>query len=171
MRGVAVLVFAALAVSCGASSSQGATSSSPSVARLPTPITSPSPKSSPALVYPPTNIGQARAVAAAGNAADLHEFHSEGVGLATCPQPKRELTVAATLTGRQLAEDMLAYFFDQKLNNDCGALVVVYHDESEAGGAYTAGRVILDVNNGMHSLEVDAQASDSFGGDTFKFAY
>jgi hypothetical protein len=65
------------------------------------------------------------------------------------------VTVPASLTGQQLAEDLLAYWFANQLNNSCGSLVLAYHSQSEAGNAYTAGSLNLNVTGSSHSLEID----------------
>lgn len=109
----------------------------------PTPTLTPTPKP----IYPPTSAADLHALAAKGDASQIHEFHSETVGLASCPQPKREVTVSASITGEQLAEDLLAYFYAQGLDNPCGSVVFAYHSQSEAGDFYTAGRVLVNTSN------------------------
>lgn len=103
-------------------------------------------------------MAEAKRLAATGDASAVHEFHSEAVGLAYCPQPKRSVTMAADLSGRQVAADLLAYFYADQLDNDCGALVLAYTDPSQYGSAYTVGRLILNVDGSSHELEVDAVA-------------
>ena len=88
----------------------------------------------------------------------MTEFYSESVGLPTCPQPKRSVIMTAGLTGRQVAADLLKYFYDQRLDNDCGSVVLAYTDPVEYGSDYTVGRVNLNVNGSQHQLEVDAVA-------------
>lgn len=115
----------------------------------------PTPTPVPVIPYPPTTSDDLQALADAGNASAIQEFHSESVGLATCPEPKREVVVAPSLTGEKLAEDLLAYWFAQQLNNSCGSLVLAYHNQSEAGNAYTAGSLNLTVTGSSNSLEID----------------
>ena len=86
----------------------------------------------------------------------MTEFYSEGVGLATCPQPKRSVIVTPGWSARQVAADLLKYFYDQGLDNDCGSLVLAYKDPTEYGSAYTVGRVDLSVNSSKHELVVDS---------------
>lgn len=131
--------------------------STPTVVSTPTTVPMPS-SASRSSHYPPTMLPDLFALAAKGDASVVHEFHSEGVGLATCPQPRREVTVDPNITGQQLAEDLLAYYYDQKLDNTCGALVIAYHNQSEAGDAYTAGRINVDVTdlNGMANTDPNA---------------
>ena len=76
------------------------------------PTTVPTAKPTPqSIQYPPGTIADLRGLAAKGDASAIHEFHSESVGLTgVCPQPKREVTVNSSVTGQQLAEDLLAYF-------------------------------------------------------------
>ena len=101
-----------------------------------------------------------RGLAAKGDASAIHEFHSESVGLTgVCPQPKREVTVDASLTGQQLAEDLLAYFYGQQLDSPCGSLVLAYHNQSEAGNAYTAGRINFDVTDSSGATNMDPNAT------------
>jgi hypothetical protein len=119
--------------------------------------------------YPPATVTGLHALAGTGNASAISEFHSESVGLASCPEPKREVTVASSLTGRALAADLLAYFYAQGLDNDCGSLVLAYHDPSETGNPYTAGRIDLTVS-GSHVLTVDS-AADFTPGSEFKVSY
>lgn len=111
--------------------------------------------------YPPTTVADLRGLAAKGDANAIHEFHSESVGAAgVCPQPKREVTVAPSLTGQQLAEDLLAYFYGQQLDNSCGSVVFAYHDKGEAGNEYTAGRVLLGVTDSNGGINFNPNASN-----------
>jgi hypothetical protein len=110
--------------------------------------------------YPPTTQADLRGLAAKGNASAIHEFHSESVGLVVCPQPKREVTVDSSVTGQQLAEDLLAYFYGQQLANACGSVVFAYHSQSEAGDVYTAGRVLLDVTDSSGQSNTDPNATN-----------
>jgi len=111
--------------------------------------------------YPPTTQADLRGLAAKGDAGAIHEVHSEIVGLvATCPQPKREVVVDPSVTGQQLAEDLLAYFYGQRLDNPCGSLVLSYHDQSEVGDVYTAGRIITDVTDSSGQANVDPNATN-----------
>jgi hypothetical protein len=158
-----VRVSSAAASSPSASAPQAAT---PSPAPIPV---QPKP-SPPASAYPPRTIAQARQLGSSGDRSLVHEFHSESVGLATCPQPKREVLVSASLTGQPLAAALLAYFFEQHLDNDCGSVVFAYHNEAEASDAYTAGRVIFSINdsNPKHQLEVNPGTDGTFD---FSVAY
>lgn len=131
---------------------------SPTTQQAPTATEAPmsTPTSAQAVHYPPATADDLHGLAAKGDKSAIHEFHSEIVGLAgVCPQPKREVTVDPALIGQQLAEDLLAYFYAQHLDNSCGSLVVVYHNRSEAGGGYTAGRVDLTVTESKHRLTLD----------------
>lgn len=111
--------------------------------------------------YPPKTEADLRGLAAQGDASALHEFHSESVGLVgVCPQPKREVTVDRSVTGKQLAEDLLAYFYAQQLNNPCGSLLLAYHSQSEAGDAYTAGRILLNVTDANGAGNTDPNATN-----------
>jgi hypothetical protein len=100
-----------------------------------------------------------RALAAQGDASAIHEFHSESVGLGICPEPKREVTVSTSLTGKTLAEDVLAYFFGQQLDTPCGSVVFAYHSQSESGDFYTAGRILLDVTDASGGTNTDPNAT------------
>jgi len=109
------------------------------------------------VVFPPTTVGLAKRFASAeGILSDVHEFHSETVGTTDCPEPKRSVTVKVGMSGRQVAADLLRYFYDQQLDNNCGSLLLGYDDPSQYGGVYTVGRVNLDVSGSSHRLEVDA---------------
>lgn len=119
----------------------------------PTPTQKPTP--APVSHYPPKTLADLRSLAANGDASAMHGFRSETAGLASCPQPKREITVDTSVTGQRLAEDLLAYFYAQYLDNDCGSIVFAYHDQGEAGDIYTAGRIKLDVNGSKHQLTLD----------------
>lgn len=135
-----------MAVACGDSSKAVAT---------------PSPASSHAagvaMVYPPATVAQARRLASVeGDSSAVTEFYGEMVGLAACPQPKRSMVVTPGLTGRQVAADLLKYFYAKGLDNDCGSLVLAYTDPTEYGSAYTVGRVNLSVNGSKHELVVDS---------------
>ncbi len=96
-----------------------------------------------------------------GNAGAIHEVHRESVGLVgICPQPKAEVVVDPSVIGQQLAEDLLAYFYGQRLDNPCGSLVLAYHNKSEAGDVYTAGRINTDVINSSGQANVDPNATN-----------
>ena len=111
--------------------------------------------------YPPTTIADLRGLATKGVASAIHEFHSESVGLTgICPQPKREVTVDSSVTGQQLAEDLLAYFYTQQLDSPCGSVVFAYHNQGEAGDVYTAGRILLDVTDSSGTENVDPNANN-----------
>ena len=113
-----------------------------------------------AVHYPPTTGADLRGLAAKGDASAIHEFHSESVGLTgVCPQPKREVTVDASLTGQQLAADLLAYFYGQQLDSPCGSLVLVYHNQNEAGNAYTAGRINFNAADSSGATNMDPNAT------------
>lgn len=120
----------------------------------PTPTPTPQPSN-----YPPTTEADLHALAAKGDASAIHGFHSESVGLPVCPQPKLEVTVDPSITGQQLAEDLLAYFYAQQLDNVCGSVVFAYHSQAEANDVYTAGRVLFDVTDSSGQVNVDPNAS------------
>ncbi|HEY4033466.1 MAG TPA: hypothetical protein VGL94_05825 [Ktedonobacteraceae bacterium] len=128
----------------------------------PSPTPSPVPTVAPSIHYPPTTVTDLRGLAAEGDASAIHPFHSESVGVTgVCPQPKTEVTVDPSVTGQQLAEDLLAYFYAQQFdNNPCGVLVVAYHDQSEAGNAYTAGRISVNVTDSSGASNIDPNASN-----------
>lgn len=127
-----------------------------------TAVPSPTPQS---IHYPPTTVADLRGLVAKGDANEIHEFHSESVGLTgVCSQPKREVTVDPSVTGQQLAEDLLAYFYAQQLDRPCGSIVFAYHNQSEAndadtGGTYTAGLINFDVTNSGGNVNTDPNAS------------
>src|SRR5207302_11046711 len=82
-----------------------------------------------------------------------------------CPQPKRLVTVDPSVTGQQLAEDLLAYFYGQQLDSPCGSIVFAYHDQAEVndantGGTYTAGLLNFDVTNASGNVNIDPNASN-----------
>ena len=77
-----------------------------------------------------------------------------------CPEPKREVTVEPSVTGQQLAEDLLAYFYTQQLDSPCGSIVFAYHNQGEANDVYTAGRIKLDVTDASGAENVDPNASN-----------
>jgi len=112
--------------------------------------------------YPPTTEADVRGLAAEGDASAIHEFHSESVGaVGVCPQPKRLVTVDPSVTGQQLAEDLLAYFYAQQLDSSCGSVVFAYHNQSEAAdGPYTAGRILLNVYDSSGAYNNDPNATN-----------
>ena len=111
--------------------------------------------------YPPTTVADLRALAALGNASAIYEFHSGNVGSAgACLQPKRGVTVDPSVTGQQLAEDLLAYFYSQGLDSPCGSVVLAFHNQGEAKSAYTAGRIVFEVTNSSGADNVDPNASN-----------
>jgi len=153
LLGLAVLISALLA--CGGTAN---TTNSNSPTSQQTQVSTTTQKSTPApqpVHFPPKTVADLHGLAAKGNASTIHAFHSESVGLASCPQPKLEATVAPNVTGQQLASDLLAYFYAQHLDNDCGSVVFAYHKQQEAGDAYTVGRVLLDVTGSTHKLTLD----------------
>ncbi len=75
------------------------------------------------------------------------------------PQPKRLVTVDPSITGQQLAEDLLAYFYANQLDNPCGSVVFAYHSQSEANDVYTAGRILLDTTDSSGQANVDPNAT------------
>ena len=77
-----------------------------------------------------------------------------------CPEPKREVTVEPSVTGQQLAEDLLAYFYAQQLDSPCGSIVFAYHNQAEANDLYTAGRINFDVTDSSGASNVDPNASN-----------
>ncbi|MGH7686378.1 MAG: hypothetical protein ACREN2_06135 [Candidatus Dormibacteria bacterium] len=110
--------------------------------------------------FPPATVSDLRGLAALGDASAVHEFRSESTGdVGICPQPKRLVTVAPSLTGQQLAEDLLAYFYTQALDSPCGSLVGAYHDQSEATDAYTAGRILLEVTDSSGATNTNPRAT------------
>lgn len=112
--------------------------------------------------YPPKTKADLMALAAKGDASAIHEFHSESVGLTgVCPQPKREVTVDPSIQGQQLAEDLLAYFYTQQLDNPCGSVVFAFHTQAEGSGdnGYTAGRILFDTANSDGSANYDPNAT------------
>ena len=150
-----LIVIALVLVACGSQASSSDTTSTTSTSTVgPTPT--------PQVVhYPPTTQADLRGLAAKGDASAIHEFHSESVGLTgACPQPKREVTVDPSVTGQQLAEDLLAYFYAQQLDSPCGSVVFAYHNQSEAGDAYTAGRILVDVTDSSGAANVDPNGSN-----------
>ena len=150
-----LIVIALVLGACGGQASTSDTSSttSPS-AEEPTPT--------PQIIhYPPTTQADLHGLAAEGEVSALHEFDSESVGLTgACPQPKREATVDSSVTGQQLAEDLLAYFYGQQLDSPCGSVVFAYHNQSEAGDAYTAGPILLDVTDSSGATNLDPNATN-----------
>src|SRR5258708_33846942 len=121
-----LIVIAVVLVGCGdQTSSSGSTSTTSTSTVGPTPT--------PQVVhYPPTTQADLRGLAATGDASAIHEFHSESVGaVGVCPQPKREETVEPSVTGQQLAENLLAYFYAQQLDSPCGPVVFACHNQAE----------------------------------------
>ncbi len=126
--------------------------------KAPIPTLTPTPQP---IHYPPTTEADLRGLAAKGTVSAILEFHSESVGLTgACPQPKREITVDPSVTGQQLAEDLLAYFYTQQLDSPCGSIVFSYHNQGEANDIYTAGRVRFDVTDSSGASNVDPNASN-----------
>ena len=164
--GVLLLVVFACAGVMNAANSAGSPVATPQTAAQVVPIDTTTTDSTTAGVapvashYPPKTKDDLNYLAAQGDATAIHEFHSESTGLTgACPQPKREVTVDPAIVGQQLAEDVLAYFYQNQLDSPCGSLVLVYHTQSEANDVYTAGRINLDVTDASGSTNVDPNAS------------
>jgi hypothetical protein len=135
---------------------QAPAGNTPAATQAPTPT--PTPQS---IHYPPTTEADLRGLAAQGDASAIHGFHSESVGLVgVCPQPKLEVTVDPSVTGKQLAEDLLAYFYGQQLDSPCGSVVFACHHQGEANDAYTAGRILFDVTDASGAGKVDPNATN-----------
>ena len=148
-----LIVIALVLVACG---DQTSASNNTSTTSTPTLVPTSTPQS---IHYPPTSVADLHGLAAQGVADAIHEFHSESVGaVGACPQPKREVTVEPSMTGRQLAEDLLAYFYAQQLDSPCGSIVFAYHNQGEANDAYTAGRINLDVADSSGAANIDPNA-------------
>lgn len=132
---------------------------------VPTPRPTPTPTPQP-IHYPPTTIADLHGLVAKGDASVIHPFHSESVGVTgVCPQPKKEVTVDPSVTGQQLAEDLLAYFYGQQLDSPCGSIVFAYHNQAEVddantGGTYTAGLINFDVTDSSGANNIDPNASN-----------
>lgn len=126
-------------------------------AATPTATTKPQPAQ-----YPPKTEADLRGLAAEGDASAIHGFKSESVGLiGACPQPKRLITVDPGITGRQLAADLLAYFYSEQLDSPCGSIVFAYHQQAEeSGDFYTAGRIDFTVNDSSGNGNVDPNGTD-----------
>lgn len=123
-----------------------------------TPTATPSPQP---IHYPPTTAADLHGLAAKGDASAIHGFHNESVGLTgVCPQPKSEVTVDPSITSQQLAEDLLAYFYAQKLDNPCGSVVFAYHSQGEGDNGYTAGRILVDTTDSNGADITDPNATD-----------
>ena len=107
-----------------------------------------------------------RGLAAKGDASAINEFYSESVGLVgVCPEPRQEVTVDPSVTGKQLAADLLAYFYANQLDSPCGSLVVAYHNQGEANdtntaGLYTAGRINFDATDSSGNENTDPNATN-----------
>jgi hypothetical protein len=153
------VVLAIALVGCSGSGT-GDTASTPTTqaTQQEQPTKIPTPQS---IQYPPRTIDDLRGLAAKGDASAIHEFHSESVGaVGACPQPKREVTVNPSVTGQQLAEDLLAYFYDNQLDSPCGSVVFAYHNQGEAGDVYTAGRILVDVTDSSGAVNLDPNATN-----------
>jgi len=157
---IGLLIVTALVLgACGgqaSSSGNTSTTSTSTVAPTPTPQV---------VHYPPTTLADLRGLAAKGDANAIHEFHSESVGLTgVCPQPKRGVTVDPSVTGQKLAEDLLAYFYAQQLDNPCGSIVFAYHNQAEVNDpnstGYTAGRILFDVTDSSGAENTDPNATN-----------
>src|SRR5260221_11925858 len=147
-----ILILAA----CGSDTTQATPTPAPTAQPTLAPTATPQ-----SINYPPTTGADLHGLAAQGDASAIHEFHSESVGaVGACPQPKREVTVDPSVTGQQLAEDLLAYFYTQQLDSPCGSIVFAYHNQGEAGDAYTAGRINFDVYDSSGAYNLDPNATN-----------
>src|SRR5260370_13364200 len=123
-----LIVIALVLVACGDQTSSADSTSVTSTTSTLVPTSTPQ-----SIHYPPTTEADLHGLAAQGVASAIHEFHSESVGaVGACPQPKREVTVEPSVTGQQLAEDLLAYFYTQQLDSPCWSIVFAYHNQGEA---------------------------------------
>jgi hypothetical protein len=126
-----------------------------------TPTREPTPTPVPPIQYPPKTLADLRGLAAKGNASVIHPFEREKAGMAgVCPQPKVLVTVDPGIKDRQLAEDLLAYFYDAHIDSPCGAIVFVYHNKSESNDVFTAGRIKFDVTDASGQANFDPNATN-----------
>lgn len=170
--GIVLILFLALGI-CGgisnaisaASGKSATTTATQTQSATLAPTDTPAPTPQP-IHYPPTTENDLRGLAAQGDANAIHEFHSESVGaVGACPEPKRLVTVDPSITGQQLAEDLLAYFYTQQIDSPCGSLVLAYHKQADlndpnTGGVYTAGRINFDVLDASGANNVDPNATN-----------
>ena len=120
----------------------------PTATLAPTSIPTPQPT-----YYPPKTAADLHGLAAKGTISAIYEVHSESVGaVGACPQPKREVTVDPSITGQQLAEDLLAYFYGQQLDSPCGSIVFAYHNQAE--------RIMIDVTDSSGAANFDQNGSN-----------
>ncbi len=157
----AVVLFSLFAyVSIATSTAKNGTSTTtatPTSQATTTPTAKPTPQP---VRYPPVTVADLHALAAKGDASAIVGFHSESTGLvAICPQPKRFVTVDPSITGQQLAQDLLAYFYAGQLDSPCGSLILVYHQQSESNDVYTAGLIHFDVTDASGGANTDPNAS------------
>jgi hypothetical protein len=154
-------VIALVLVACGGQASSSA-NTSPTATAMVASTPAVAPTATPQTIhYPPTTLADLRGLAAKGDASAIHEFHSESVGaVGVCPEPKRAVTVEPSVTGQQLAEDLLAYFYGQQLDSPCGSIVFAYHNQGEANDIYTAGRINFDVTDSSGAVNLDPNASN-----------
>lgn len=109
----------------------------------------------PANPYPPHSVADLKALARLATV-ELRAFKSEGTGIPSCSEPKDSVVVPADLTGQPLASSLLKLFYDNGRDNNCGSLILAYHDQSEYGQAYTAGRIDLTIlSGGKHEVTLD----------------
>jgi hypothetical protein len=57
-----------------------------------------------------------------------------------------------------VAEDLLAYFYAQRLDNPCGSLLLAYYDQGAVGDVYTARRIKLDGTTSSGQPNTDPNA-------------
>jgi hypothetical protein len=139
-------------------SQAAATTHQPIAGSTKAPLSTPTPQP---IHYPPKTVADLHGLAAQGDSSAIHTFDSESVGLTgACPQPKREVTVAPGVTGQQLAEDLLAYFYAQQLDNSCGSIIFAYHNQGEANDVYTAGRIKFDAIDSSGEENIDPNATN-----------
>src|SRR5437879_4849735 len=121
--------------------------------------------------YPPTTVGDLKALARSGDSAVVHEVRSEGTGLATCPQPRRSVIVAASVTDpKPIAAALLNYFYAQALDNDCGAVVLAYANQGEVDqGPYTVGQVALTVSSSAPRHDLTVIIGNDLGATSLSF--
>jgi hypothetical protein len=155
-RFLSLAALAVLLAGCG-SSVASSPSETPTPSSTPAPTSSPKAKPSPTLAnpYPPHSVTDLKALARSATV-ELRAFKSEGTGLPSCTEPKDSVVVPAGLTGQPLAASLMKLFYGNGRDNNCGSLILGYHDQSEYGQAYTAGRVDLTIlSGGKHEITLD----------------
>ncbi len=159
---VAIVTAACFLVLCACSSTTVAQNATNSSGAQPTHVRATATPTRPVSHYPPTTQVDLQWLGSQGDASAMQVSSTEMTGaVGACPEPRGEVIVNPSITGQQLAEGLLAFFYSQGYNTPCGSLILAYHSQNEVDTSdfYTAGRINLDTVDSSGQPNFDPNAT------------